>query len=105
MSGSIARIYDGMIEASARRYRREVHLPRILHLFPHELKRRDRVGRLRILGKIRLAARAERRRGLLDHWSYAQNRHLALLGAFRAECRAFKDRTLLAAILEESDEN
>jgi hypothetical protein len=42
-------------------------------------------GMFRVLGKLRRALRAERRRGLAGHWSYDLNRHLGLLSAYKGE--------------------
>jgi hypothetical protein len=38
-----------------------------------------------VLGKLRRAPRAERRRGTSGHWSYDLNRHLAVVSAYKAE--------------------
>jgi hypothetical protein len=38
-----------------------------------------------VLGKLRSALRAERRRALAGHWSYDLNRHLGLLSAYKGE--------------------
>ncbi|MGB9044149.1 MAG: hypothetical protein WCC81_16970, partial [Pseudolabrys sp.] len=38
-----------------------------------------------VLGKLRRALRAERRRASSGHWSYDLNRHLALVTAYKAE--------------------
>ena len=99
----IAKIYDAMTDAGARRYKRERDLPKLIHLFPHELDRVDRAGHLRILARLRLALRGQRELGRQEppHWAYDRNLHLGLIGAFKAETKAFKDRQLLAAILEE----
>jgi hypothetical protein len=38
-----------------------------------------------VLGKLRRALRAERRRATSGHWSYDLNRHLAHVSAYKAE--------------------
>lgn len=38
-----------------------------------------------MLGKLRRALRAERRRATSGHWSYDLNRHLAHVSAYKAE--------------------
>jgi hypothetical protein len=42
-------------------------------------------ARLRVLGRLRKALRAERRRGLAGHWTYDLARHIELLRLYRAE--------------------
>lgn len=43
-----------------------------------------------VLGKLRRALRAERRRATSGHWSYDLNRHLALVSAYKAELARLK---------------
>lgn len=54
---------------------------------PAELADRSEGGTRLILGKVRKALRAERRRGQAGHWSYDLNRHLALVQALGMENR------------------
>jgi hypothetical protein len=62
-----------------------VALNRLLALWPHELEDETAEARLRILGRLRKALRAERRRGLAGHWTYDLARHIELLRLYRAE--------------------
>jgi hypothetical protein len=64
---------------------RRVALSRLLALWPHELDDESAGARLRVLGKLRKALRAERRRGLAGHWTYDLARHIELLQLYRAE--------------------
>jgi hypothetical protein len=64
---------------------RRVALSRLLALWPHELDDESAGARLRILGRLRKALRAERRRGLAGHWTYDLARHIELLQLYRAE--------------------
>ena len=64
---------------------RRVALSRLLALWPHELDDESAGARLRILGRLRRALRAERRRGLAGHWTYDLARHIELLRLYRAE--------------------
>ena len=82
---TIARIYGGMAEASARRYQRARDLPKLIALWPRELEDQSLPGGLRILAKLRRALRAERARATSGHWSYDLNRHLGLLCAYKGE--------------------
>jgi hypothetical protein len=64
---------------------RRVALSRLLALWPHELDDESAEARARILGRLRKALRAERRRGLAGHWTYDLARHIELLRLYRAE--------------------
>jgi hypothetical protein len=64
---------------------RRVALSRLLALWPHELDDDSAEARVRILGRLRKALRAERRRGLAGHWTYDLARHIELLRLYRAE--------------------
>jgi hypothetical protein len=64
---------------------RRVALSRLLALWPHELEDESAEARLRVLGRLRKALRAERRRGLAGHWTYDLARHIELLRLYRAE--------------------
>jgi hypothetical protein len=74
-----------MAEAGAAAYSRARDLPKLIALWPHELDDESPEGMFRVLGKLRRALRAERRRGLAGHWSYDLNRHLGLLSAYKEE--------------------
>lgn len=84
--GSAAkRIFGTAVTAGAAAYVRERDLPRLLALWPHEIEDQSDEGRRRLLGKLRRALRAERRRAQAAHWSYDLNRHLGLLSAYKGE--------------------
>jgi hypothetical protein len=71
-----------------RPYDRRTELPHVLPLWPHELEDETPEGRWRILGKLRSALRAERRRGVAGHWTYDLARHVELLRVYRLELAA-----------------
>ena len=77
------RVFATMADAGARIYLRARDLPKLIALWPRELADESPEGRLHVLGKLRRALRAERRRALSGHWSYDLNRHLGLLSALR----------------------
>src|SRR5262245_28884482 len=66
-------------------YDRRTELARVLPLWPHELDDETHEARQRILGKLRRALRAERRRGVAGHWTYDLARHVELLRIYRLE--------------------
>ncbi len=68
-----------------RPYRRTIQLPKILPLWPREVEDTSAEARMKIIGKLRQALRAERRRGRAGLWTYDLNRHLALLDALAGE--------------------
>ncbi len=68
-----------------RSYDRRTQLPRVLPLWPHELDDETPEGRSNIVGKLRRALRAERRRGVAGHWTYDLARHVELLRLYRLE--------------------
>lgn len=68
-------------------YNRDIQLPKLLPLWPHEIEDRSAEARLKIAGKLRHALRAERRRGRAGLWTYDLNRHIALLEALAGEMR------------------
>lgn len=74
----------GIARAGAKKYQRG-DLTRLIGLWPHEIADRSLPGTAALLVKIRAAIRAERRKGLAGHWTYDLDRHLGLLGAYRAE--------------------
>ncbi|MGV1013465.1 MAG: hypothetical protein ACOYB4_00690 [Methyloceanibacter sp.] len=78
-------VFVTMAEAGASSYLRARDLPKLIALWPRELADESLEGRLYVLGKLRHALRAERRRALSGHWSYDLNRHLGLLSAYKAE--------------------
>lgn len=66
-------------------YCRARDLPRLLALWPDEIKDLSPAAHVRLVAKLRAALRAERRRGLSGHWTYDLARHRQLLAAYRAE--------------------
>ena len=76
-----------MRPAPPQRLDRRAALGRLLPLWPHELADESLQGRLRVVGRLRKALRAERRRGLAGHWTYDLNRHIALSQAYAGERR------------------
>lgn len=66
-------------------YDRARDLPKIIALWPVELRDFSPAGTRKIIGRLQNALRAERGRGRLGHWSYDLERHLALLRAFKSE--------------------
>ncbi len=79
------RLLSVTTRATAEAYRRNLHLPGLLALWPAELADDSQAGRQRIVARLHRALRAERTRGRSGHWTYDLNRHIALLGALRAE--------------------
>ena len=67
------------------RFSREAQLPKLLGLWPSELRDYSKTGTGRIIALLRKAIRSERRRGQSGHWTYDLNRHLALAEALKAE--------------------
>jgi hypothetical protein len=64
---------------------REAELPRLVGLWPAELRDMSAEATAKIIALLRKAIRAERRRGQSGHWTYDLTRHLALSEALRAE--------------------
>ncbi len=66
-------------------YNREAELPKLVGLWPAELRDMSPEGTAKIIALLRKALRAERRRGQSGHWTYDLTRHLALSEALKAE--------------------
>jgi hypothetical protein len=66
-------------------YVRARDLPKLVPLWPSELRTLNGPAHARLLSKLRCALRAERQRGLAGHWTYDLVRHAQLLRAYRAE--------------------
>jgi hypothetical protein len=98
--GSTAkRMFGPMAAASAEAYARARDLPRLIALWPHELADESVEGCRFVLAKLRRALRAERRRASSGHWSYDLNRHVALVGAYKAElARLEREQARLSAL-------
>lgn len=71
--------------ATAGLFDREAELPKLIRLWPGELRDYSFVGTRKIISMLKSALRAERKRGQTGHWSYDLNRHLALAEALKAE--------------------
>jgi hypothetical protein len=82
---AVERLFGPMAAASADAYARARDLPKLIALWPHELADESVEGCRLVLGKLRRALRAERRRATSGHWSYDLNRHVALVSAYKAE--------------------
>ena len=64
---------------------REAELPKLVGLWPSELRDMSAEATAKIIALLRKAIRAERRRGQSGHWTYDLTRHLALSEALKAE--------------------
>ena len=84
------RMFATMAAAGVKTYSRARDLPMLIALWPHELGDESAKGCRLVLGKLRRALRAERRRAMSGHWSYDLNRHLALVTAYKAEAWRLK---------------
>ena len=67
---------------------RRAALSRVLALWPQELDDLSAAGHQSIVGKLKRALRAERRRGIAGHWTYDLARHVELLHLYRQELAA-----------------
>ncbi len=71
--------------AAQRPFNRESELPKLLGLWPSELRDFSLAGTARIVALLRKAIRSERQRGRGGHWTYDLSRHLGLAEALKAE--------------------
>ena len=69
-------------------YHRGRDLPRLLKLWPEEVRRLAEADQPWLVERLGQVLRAERQRGLTRHWSYDLSSHAALLRAYRAENEA-----------------
>lgn len=74
--------------SAATAYDREHDLPRLIPLWPAELRDQSEAGQKNVLKKLEKALRAERQRGQTGHWSYDLDRHLGLVRAHKSESAA-----------------
>jgi hypothetical protein len=88
----------GTIAGAAKPFDREIQLPKLLCLWPSELRDYSFDGTKRLVDLIRKALLAERRRSAAGHWCYDINRHLALIEALKEENARL--RSLRAAALK-----
>jgi hypothetical protein len=70
---------------------RHRHLPALIGLDPELLSDDSLSAAVLILGRLRRALRAERRRAGSGHWTYDLNRHIALRQAYAAERRRWAE--------------
>lgn len=66
-------------------FNREAELPKLVGLWPAELRDMSLEAAAKVIALLRKAIRAERRRGQSGHWTYDLTRHLALSEALKAE--------------------
>ena len=66
-------------------YERLRDLPRLLRLWPEEVRRLGPGDQAWLVERLGQVLRAERQRGITRHWSYDLSRHAALLRAWRGE--------------------
>ncbi len=66
-------------------YDRQKDLPRLIPLWPEELKDQTEIGTKKIIEKIYIALQVERRKAKTSHWSYNLTKHIGLLAALKAE--------------------
>lgn len=90
------RAVDATIEAGVTRYARMQHLPPLLRLWPVELEGEEPAITVTVLDHLRKALQQQRRKarqagGGRGKAGYDVNRHIALLQAWRAECRYWRD--------------
>lgn len=64
-------------------------ISKLVALWPWEREPAGRDGMMRLLARLRRAARDERRRGLAGHWSYDLARHAQLVSAYREALRRY----------------
>jgi hypothetical protein len=74
-------------------FNREAELPKLVGLWPAELRDMSAEATAKIIALLRKAIRAERRRGQSGHWTYDLTRHLALSEALKAEEYRFDELT------------
>lgn len=72
-------------------YDRLRDLPRLLLLWPEEVRRLGPGDQPLLVIRLAQMLRAERQLGLARHWSYDLSRHAALLRAWRAEKLKLKE--------------
>lgn len=75
---------------------RETELPKLIGLWPSEVRDDSAESSAKIVALLSKALRAERRLGRAGHWSYSLTRHLALAEALKAERLRFENVNLRA---------
>ncbi len=80
------------------KYQRQRDLPRLLALWPHEIKDETATDIRKLIVRLRCALRAERQRGRGGHWCYDLERHLGLVKAYKSEVVALENMTIARQI-------
>ncbi len=68
-------------------YNRLRDIPRVYGVWPDELKD-DLISRTKLVAKMETACRAERQRGIANHWAYEIARHTAMVAILKQEKEA-----------------
>jgi hypothetical protein len=86
------RAVDATLEAGVRHYARPIHLPALLRIWPADLDGEEPMMTAAILARLRKALQQQRRKARQHRFGtgYDVNRHIALLQAWRAECRLWR---------------
>ena len=80
-------LVDQQLRHGEKHYNRRRDLPGLLHLFPAEIVKLDRVSDKAVLKRLLALTKGERLRGRSGHWRYSLTRHIGLMQALRAEKR------------------
>lgn len=83
------------IEREVAAYVRERDLPKLIAVWPKELRNHTVGGTEHVISRIQKVIRACYAAGLRSHWSYDTQRHIGLLTALKAE------QARLAHLIEE----
>ncbi len=76
---------DQTIPFNALTYDRQKDLPRLIAIWPSQIKDDTQTGTHKIIDKIQRALQVERRKAKSSHWSYNLTKHIGLLTALKAE--------------------
>ncbi len=79
--------FTGLMASGSDAYKRRLHLQHLLPLTPAAIDDPSQQNCLWIIKRLARALRQERTRGKNAHWAYSLNRHIALLQAYRGECK------------------
>ena len=82
------------LAAHSTTYDRFRDLPRLLRLWPEDVRRLREADQCWLVDRLAQMLRGERQRGINRHWSYDLTRHAALLRAWRAEKEALKTHSV-----------
>ena len=81
------------ISSNVLNYDRQKDLPRLIPLWPDQVKDDTLGGIKKIIKKIDIALQSERRKAKTNHWSYNLTKHIGLLIAFKAEQKNMQEKT------------